>query len=220
MPWNTHFLHFGSACNLFPARRKPSIKFAGDYWHACQRETGKIAAGRQMKPVPHAVKYTFLALWLRLWPFPRSPQPVRVRASRTKNTWIRLCSQQGALAMTMATAMRKSKTISLHVQHTLLNTILCRHSMTTTWNSLTGRFMEQKEANTPPLDYEQCLCFLSPCSDTRATRKWPRGRARALPSLIWKRETSPSLHYLSFYYWVRSPRIQFQRNLPVVHLAF
>ena len=49
-----------------------------------------------------------------------------------KNTWIRLCSKQGALAMTMATAMRKSKTISLHVQHTLLNTILCRHSMTTT----------------------------------------------------------------------------------------
>ena len=27
---------------------------------------GKIAAERQMKPVPHAVKYTFLALWLRL----------------------------------------------------------------------------------------------------------------------------------------------------------
>ena len=98
----------------------------------------------------------------------------------------------------------KQNNISTRGAH-FFNTILCRHSMTTTWNSLTGRLMEQEDVNTPPLDYEQSLSYRSPYSDTRATvptRKWQRGRARALPLLNLKKkrhcsQSTPSRVFLS-----------------------
>ena len=110
------------------------------------------------------------------------------------------------------------------MQHTFFNTVLCRHSMTTMWNSLTGRFMEQKDINTPPLDYEQSLFFLSPCSDTR---KWPSAwlkardvRVRALPSLNLKKKSTPSRVFLSSSKLRFGPQELNFSEIYLVHLAF
>ena len=101
--------------------------------------------------------------------------------------------------------------------------------MTTMWNSLTGRFMEQKDINTPPLDYEQSLFFLSPCSDTR---KWPSAwlkardvRVRALPSLNLKKkgdcsQSTPSRVFLSPSKLRFGPQELNFSEIYLVHLAF